>query len=244
MKEQSLNLLGYAPLVNVSLCVSTLEKAMNRPAHLPGMVTFTGPSGFGKSTAASVAANRFDAIYVAARSSWTRKAAHLAILKEMAVVPAKTLYGMAEQVAEQLALSRKPLIVDECDYLVKNGTIEIIRDIYEASGAAIMLIGEENLPARLRQWERFHGRVLKFALAEPPSLEDTRALCDLYVEEAEIAEDLLTRVHKEAKGSIRRICVNLEYIREEAADNGLARIDLATWGSRPLFTGDAPSRRV
>lgn len=244
METQSLNLLGKAPLVNVSLCVSTLERAMNRPAHLPGIVTFTGPSGFGKSTAAAIAANRFEAVYVQAKSSWTRKAAHLAILKEMGVVPARTLYGMAEQVAEQLALSRKPLIIDECDYLIKNGTIEIIRDIYEASGAAIMLIGEENLPGNLKKWERFHGRVLKFALAEPASLDDARSLRDLYVDDVAIAEDLLTRVHKEAKGSVRRICVNLEAIREEAADNGLSTIDLAFWGNRPLFTGDAPTRRM
>lgn len=241
---EALNLLGKAPLVNVSICVSALEKAMKRPAHLPGIVTFTGPSGFGKSTAAAIASNRFDAVYVQAKSSWTRKAAHLAILKEMNIAPAKTLYGMAEQVAEQLALSRKPLIVDECDFLLKNGTIEIVRDIYEASGAAIMLIGEEQLPARLRQWERFHGRILTFALAEPASMEDARSLCALYVHDVIIADDLLAKVHKQSKGSVRRICVNLEHIREEAADNGISAVDLAAWGDRPLFTGDAPTRRI
>lgn len=241
---EALNLLGKAPLVNVSICVSALEKAMKRPAHLPGIVTFTGPSGFGKSTAAAIASNRFDAVYVQAKSSWTRKAAHLAILKEMNIAPAKTLYGMAEQVAEQLALSRKPLIVDECDFLLKNGTIEIVRDIYEASGAAIMLIGEEQLPARLRQWERFHGRILTFALAEPASMEDARSLCALYVHDVNIADDLLAKVHKQSKGSVRRICVNLEHIREEAADNGMSTVDLAIWGDRPLFTGDAPTRRI
>lgn len=244
MNLQPLNLLGNAPLVNVGLCVATLEKAINRPSHLPGIVSFSGPSGYGKSTAAAITANRFEAVYVEAKSSWSRKATYLAILKEMGIVPAKTIYGMAEQVAEQLALSRKPLIVDEFDYLLKNGTVEIIRDIYEASRAAIMIIGEENLPTRLRQWERFHGRVMNFAQAQPPSLADARALCDLYVDGVDIADDLLAKVHKEAKGSVRRICVNLEYIREEAADNGLARADMAFWGDKALFTGDAPARRV
>lgn len=242
--QTPLNLLGKAPLVNVSLCVSALEKAMNRPAHLPGIVTFSGPSGYGKSTAAAIAANRFEAVYVQAKSTWTRKAAHLAILKEMGVSPAKTLYGMAEQVAEQLARSRCPLIVDECDYLLKNGAIEMIRDIYESSNAAILLIGEENLPGRLRQWERFHGRVLDFVLAEAATLHDAGALRDLYVDGVEIADDLLAKAHKESRGSVRRICVNLERIRQEAEDNGLDRMDLAAWGSRALFTGDAPARRI
>lgn len=243
-QSSSLNLMGKAPLVNVSLCVAAMDKVTHRKSHLPGIITFTGPSGFGKSSAAAVTANRFDAVYVQARSSWTRKAAHIAILNEMGVTPAKTLYAMAEQVAAQLALSQRPLIIDECDYLIKNGTIELVRDIYEASNAAIMLIGEENLPARLRQWERFHGRVLDFVLAQPATPTDTRALCDLYVDGVDITDDLLAYVHKEAKGSVRRICVNLERIREEAVDNGLAVMDRETWGDRPLYTGEAPARRL
>lgn len=242
MKSQPLNLLGKAPLVNVSLCVATLERAINRPAHLPGIVTFTGPSGYGKSTAAAIAANRFGAVYVQAKSTWTRKAAHLAILKEMGVAPARTLNAMADQVAEQLALSGRPLILDECDYLLKNSIIEIVRDMYEASNAAIMVIGEEHLPTNLRQWERFHGRILKFALAEPASLDDARYLRDLYVDDVQIDDSLLARVHQAAKGSVRRICVNLAHIREEAHDNGLTSIDATYWGDRPLFTGDAPRR--
>lgn len=243
-QSQPLNLMGKAPLVNISLCVAAMDKAVNRKSHLPGIITFTGPSGFGKSSAAAVTANRFDAVYIQARSSWTRKAAHLAILKEMGVTPARTLYAMAEQVAEQLALSQRPLIIDECDYLVKNGTIELVRDIYEASNSAIMLIGEEGLPGKLRQWERFHARVLDFVLAQPATLADARALCGLYVDGVDIADDLLVYVHHEAKGSVRRICVNLERIREEAADNGLTVMDRAAWGDRPLFTGEAPARRL
>ena len=84
---------------------------------------------------------------------------------------------------------------------------------------------------------------MKFTLAEPPSIQDARSLCDLYVHGVTIADDLLAKVHKEAKGSVRRICTNLESIREEAVDNGVAVADLAFWGDRPLFTGEAPTRR-
>jgi ATPase related to the helicase subunit of the Holliday junction resolvase len=239
-----LNLLGNAPLVNVGLCVAALEETIGRPDHLPRLMTFTGPSGFGKTTAATVAANKFNAVFVRASSSWTRKAAHLAILKDMGITPAKTLYGMAEQVAEELALAKVPLIIDECDYLVKSGSIEFVRDILDASSGTIMLIGEENMHTQLQKWERFSGRVSTCAQAEPASMDDTRALCAKYVDGVTIADDLLSKVHMEARGSVRRICVNLERIRREAMDNGLDRIDLDFWGSRPLFTGSAPTRRL
>lgn len=239
-----LNLLGKAPLVNVSLCVGAIDKAMNRKAHLPGLVTFSGPSGFGKSTAAAIATNHFNAVYVRASDSWTRKGTHLAILKEMGIKPAKSLFELAEQVAQELAMSRRPLIIDECDYLVRKGYIEVIRDLYEGSGATIMLIGEENLPKELNKWERMHGRILDFVLAEPASLEDARGLAGLYMDGVEVAEDLLAKVHSLAKGSARRICQNLEKIREEAVENGLSCMDLATWGSRNFITGEAPTRKI
>lgn len=239
-----LNLMGRAPLVNIALCLTAMDRAVNRKPHLPGIITFTGPSGFGKSSAAAVTANRFDAVCVQADETWTRKGLLTAILEEMGVTPGGTLYTLGKQVAAQLALSRRPLIIDECDCLVKKDIMGIILGIYEGSNAAIMLIGEENLPTKLRQWERLHGRVLDFVLAQPASLEDARALRDLYVDGVDITDDLLAYVHKEAKGSVRRICVNLERIREEAVDNGLAVMDREAWGDRPLFTGEAPARRL
>lgn len=241
MTQSTIN--GKAPLANVALCLGALEKLKNRPAHLPGIGVFYGPSGYGKSTAAAVGCIRHNAYYVQARSSWTRKAAHQAILKEMGVTPGKTLADMAEQVAEQLVLSGRPLIVDEVDYLVDRGSVEILRDIYEASQAPILLIGEEALPNKLKRYERFHGRVLAWTPAQPASMEDALALRDLYGTRAAIADDLMALIHDQAHGSVRRIVVNIEMVQDTAKNLGLDAIDAAAWGKRLLYTGDAPSRR-
>jgi len=234
---------GVASLENVYACLYTLKRAINRPSHLPGIVCFYGPSGYGKSTAATVAMIQTDAVYVQARSSWTRKAAHQAILKGLGVIPAKTVAEMSDQIAEELSLSKRPLIVDEADYLVERGTIEIIRDLYEASQTPVMLIGEEGLPGKLKRWERFHGRVLDWAPAQPASLKDCKALAELHAAKVRIADDLLDKVHSVAGGSVRRICVNISRIEEQAQVEGRDVMDLAAWGSRELYTGEAPSRR-
>lgn len=232
-----------APLANVSVCHAALYKAVHRPKHLPGMVCFYGPSGWGKSTAAAHVANALQAYHVEAKSSWTKKALVQAILKEMGVEPARTIYDMSEQVAEQLALSGRPLIVDEMDHIVDKCAVEIIRDIYEGSGAAILLIGEEGLPNKLRRWERFHGRIMAFAPALPADFEDAQALREMYCSVA-IDDDLLRQVHAASGGSVRRICVNLERIQEAARRDGVEAMTLETWGNRELFTGEAPRRRV
>ena len=238
----NVNLSGKAPLANVGLTLGALSGAMKRPAHLPGIVVLYGPSGLGKSTAATVATVQLQAYYVQAKSSWTRKAVYQSILKVMGIVPAKTIYEMEEQVAGQLAASRRPLIVDECDHLVAKGSIEIVRDIYEASGAAILLIGEEHLPASLSRWERIHTRVLEWVPAQYADMDDARALRDLYCDRVAVADDLLAHIHGGSKGVARRICVNLERAQQAGLELGRKEIGLAAWGKRDLYTGDAPVR--
>jgi len=240
----NVNIGGKAPLGNVALCLAAVNKAVDRPRHLPGMVVFYGPSGFGKSTAAAVATTQTGAYYIQAQSSWTRKAFALALLKVMGILPAKTLYEMGEQIAMQLVVSGRALIIDEADHLVNKGIIEAVRDMYEAALAPVMLIGEENLPGNLKRWERIHGRVLDFVPAQPASLADAEALRAMYADEIAIADDLLALVHEASKGSVRRICVNLERIKAVTLKEGKDKMDAAAWGTRPFFTGEAPARRV
>lgn len=232
-----------APLANVAICLGTVAELVDRPRHLPGIGVFYGPSGYGKSTAASIARIHYNAYYVQARDTWTRKSTHEAICKEMGIVPSTNLSTMVDQVAEQLILSGRPLIIDEADFLVRKGQIEIIRDLYEASLAPILIIGEERLPTNLMKWERFHGRVLSWAAAQPPSYQDALALRDLYANRVSIADDLMQLVHKKAEGSVRRIAVNIELIQKTALNEGRDSMDMAAWGSKPLHTGNPPARR-
>lgn len=245
MTQTSPSVNTVAPLANVGICVAAIDRALSRSEHLPGMITFYGPSGYGKSTAAAYAANKLRAYYVQCLSAWTKKSFLVHVLKEMGVRAAPTIADMTLQVAEELALSGRPLIIDEMDHLAEKKAVEIVRDIYEASGgAAILLIGEEGLPGKLRRWERFHGRMLDWVPAQPADIDDARHLRELYCRHVKIADDLLSRVTDIARGSVRRICVNLDRIEYTARNEGLTEIDLPTWGDRDLFTGEAPRRRV
>jgi len=240
----SLPTVTTAPITNVSLCGEALMSAVERAAHLPGIAVFCGPSGYGKSTAAAYWANKQRAYFVQVKSVWTRKAFLLAILKEMGITPARTLYEMADQVSEQLVLSGRPLIIDEMDYIVDNNAVELIRDLHESSNAAILLLGEERLPDKLKKWERFHSRVLVWMRAQPVSLDDTEHLARLYCRDVEIAPDLLAEVQRLSHGSVRRVAVNVELIREETLKAGLRAMNRAGWGNRRLYTGEAPARRI
>lgn len=234
---------GVAPLRNISILSALIRTMMERKAHLPGMGTLSGPSGFGKSFAAGYAAGQFRAYYVEARSVETKKSLLLSILKQQGIEPARTIPEMSDQIAEELAKSRRPLIIDEFDHIVARNLVELVRDIYEKSQGTVILIGEEQLPGKLRKWERFHGRVRAWEQAEPCALADAQALARLYCPRVEVADDLLSRLVALAHGSCRRVCNNLDDIYSYARDAGLSRIGAADWGNRPLHTGEPPAQR-
>ena len=235
---------GIAQIANLGLCDLAIERALSRSANLPGLVCFYGPSGFGKSMAANYVANSRRARYVQAKSVWPKKHFLKAVLLEMGIKPAGTIPEMADQVAEELATSGRPLIIDEMDHLVDRNAVELVRDLYESSQAPILMIGEEGLPTKLKKWERMHGRVLAWVPAQPVTLADATKLRSLYCPHVEVADDLLVRLVELSHGSVRRVCVNLERIQEEAMVAGKKVMDLALWGKRELYTGEAPKRRV
>ncbi|WP_353429459.1 ATP-binding protein [Paracoccus denitrificans] len=234
---------SVAPLRNVGALVELTDRVQKRRHGLPGMATFYGPSGYGKTTAAIYAANRFSAYQVQVKSAWTAKKLCTAILQDLALPPARTIADMVDQIAEEIAKSGRPLFIDEADQLVARNMIEIVRDIYESSGAAIILIGEELLPQKLQKWERVHGRMLDWVGAEPGDLADVGHLARIYCPGVQLDEDLKKLLLKESNASIRRICVNLDRVREFALTKGLKAVGRGDWGKSGFFTGHAPAPR-
>lgn len=234
----------FAQLRNVLIAGRALDHLINRGAGLPGIGVLSGPSGYGKSCAAASAANRYRAYYIEIRSYFTKKSLLLAILDEMGIKAGKTIYEMVNQICEQLGHSRRSLILDEFDNAVERpGLVELVRDLYEGSQAPMLLILEEQGPRKLKRFERFHNRVLEWQLAEPSDLADAKKLALLYSQDVAIEEELLTRIVEVTRGVTRRICVNIELVRQEGKKAGTKSINLKAWGSRAFYTGEAPTRR-
>lgn len=232
------------PLTNVGLLSGAMKRAQARPVGLPGLVAMYGPSGYGKSAAAAFAANQHRCYYTECRDTWSKKAFLLAILRDMSILPGRTLSEMVDQIAIQLSASRRPLIVDDVQYLLDKATANVLTDIYNASEGTIVLIGEERVPASLQRLERLHNRVLEWVPAQPATLEDIRQLASESYPELKFGDDLLEDLNRVTKGCLRRIAVNLYRVQSEASAMMLDYVDMAAWGSKAWFTGEAPSRRA
>lgn len=232
------------PLTNVGLLANAIDRAMRRPVGLPGLVVAYGKTGYGKSFAAAFAATKHRAYYVECRETWTRKAFLQAVLRDMGITPASTLSEMVDQIAEQLSRSNRPLLIDDAQYLLDKAAANVITDIFNASQGTIVLIGEERVPTSLAKLERLHNRVLEWVPVQPATADDLRDLVDATYPHLTIADELLEDLRSKTKGCLRRVAVNLYRVHTEAQAIGTDKIDLATWGNREWFTGEAPARRA
>ena len=231
------------PLPNVAGLASLIKRLQSRSFGLPGMGTFYGRTGLGKTYAACHAAVTMDAIHVSVQRLWTQRTLLEAVLRELSVVPKRTGADMMMQVNEALAVAGRPLIIDEADYAIERGMIEIIRDMHDGSSMPVVLIGMELLPQKLRKWELVDGRMLAWTGAEPADLRDARLLAQVYAGGVEVDDALLERIVEVNKGSVRRISTDLAYVKEQSRAQGAQRMTLDDWGDAPFLRGEAPGPR-
>ena len=131
-----------ANIQNIALVRTALEKLSGRVAGVPGLGVLYGPAGWGKTTAMVAVMNSTRAYYVQMRSAWSRKTLLEKILTEMGFKPAGTISRMLDEICDQLAKSQRPLMIDEFDFALRGDSmVELVRDIYEASQAVIVLCG-------------------------------------------------------------------------------------------------------
>lgn len=231
-----------APLANVTRLVALIDRAQNRGPGLPGLGCFYGRAGLGKTTGGIYATNKLHACHVEALPFGGLKKLLQMIVTELGLRPKGTIPDMFDQAAQELAVTGRPLIIDEADHILAAKTIEAVRKLHDVSGAPVILMGEELLPQRLQTWERVHGRMLAWVEAEPATIEDVGHLAKVYAPRVEIAPDLREAVLQSSKQSMRYISTNLAAIAEFAAVRGLLRIGKAEW-SGAFHTGEPPTLR-
>jgi len=227
-----------APLKNVARFTELVELLVNRPPELPGFGTFSGRAGLGKTFSAMYGINEFRAYYVECDFTWTQQAFCEAVMVELGLLPPRTvlkkpIYRAVAEIGDHLAdHPRRPLIIDEADFLVKRGMIEIVRSIYKycaAAGSSIILIGEGNMPNMLKMWERLDSRVLKSVEAKPTDRDDVRVLAHLVCPGLTIKPDILKKLVSGTGGSARRVVTKLYDLREKAALANFSTVSLDDW---------------
>lgn len=229
------------PIKNVARLSDAGESLMRRAPGMPGMGLIHGETGYGKTTAVTWHSNRCNAAYVRAYALWTPASMLRAILKELGREARGSCALMMDDIVEALALSGRPLYMDEADYLIDSKQMtESLRDIHDMSTVPVILIGMGGIDQKLAHRKQLTGRVMQDVRFEKLDIEDAGLLAS-ELAEVELAPDLLEYVHQESCGSTRLVCVALSRIETYGKARGMARVTRSDWGKRPLFTGEAPT---
>ena len=242
-KDQPVNALSIAPLRNVVELLTMTDMLRSRPAGLSGLGVFSGFSGYGKSVASQYVMNKLGAKYVEARDYWTKKSFCEAMLKELGVDrPKGTISRMMDEIIDIMGDDpTRPLIIDEADKLVDKNMIELVRDIHETTGVPIVLVGEENLPTKLKAFERVDNRILGRVLAQKCDATDATHLAKIRCPGVTLAPDLLAHIVTQTKGNARRIATTLHNVKVFAINGGHQQLDLDAYRGG-VFTGEALKR--
>lgn len=243
MSERSGLYNNVAPLRNVSAMIELVMRVKNSEYGLPRFGTFSGFAGYGKSTAATFAANECDAIIIEAKDYWTRRSLCEALAIELGLKPKGTVASLADQIAEQLGRSDRPLIIDEADHLVKRDMLELVRGIHQSSGVGVIFVGLELFPQKLMAFEQIHSRMLGWVQAQPGDMADLQQLVTIWCPDIALEDDFKRFILTESRRSIRRMSVSLANARAFAKTRGLTRLGRKEWGTRAFDNGEAPAPR-
>lgn len=221
-----------APLKNVAAFAALLEKMVERDADLPGLACFYGPSGWGKTKSAVYGAKIYRATYIECGYLTTARSMITSILIELGLPkPRGTATDMAAQAIEIMAGDiRRPLIVDEAHFVASKRFVDILRELADKSGAPVIMIGEEMLPAALAQFERVHNRVLEWLPAQPCDAEDLQLLVANRGKGISLSPDLAGAILKATNGNTRRIAANIVRAIEVSQRTGRMTVELNEFG--------------
>lgn len=235
---------SVAPLANVAKVTQLIKQLQTRDHTLPRMGCVYGQAGRGKTTAATYAMNSLNVCHVETLPFGGIKRLLEQIVTELGDRPCRTTGDMFAQVADKLARSRRPLIIDEAENVLNDRTIETIRKLHDLSGVPVILMGEEKLPQVLRRWERVDSRIHgAWVGMEDLSKEDVGMLARVYANGLTIAQDVMHALWTASRGSMRRCAANLVEMREHAAVHGLDAITAEAWATRSFDPGEPPVPR-
>lgn len=180
----------FARTKNVMAFMQGVEVVNTPVKGRVGNLLVFGEPGTGKTEVAQWYAGQYDCPYIRATDIMSRRSLLAKIVAELGIAPDFRTDDLFNQAVEQLIDHPTTIIVDEVDYLIRGGMVEVLRDINDVTNVPIVMIGMNKVDKSLRRFPHLFDRftaIVHFKTFNEQDIADmARQICEVPVDESGI----------------------------------------------------------
>lgn len=211
-----------------------------RGAPEAGWLLVYGDPARGKSTIVDRWAVEKSAVYLRAKEQWTPTFFMAELAEKLHTEDAGRAKDRFQHVVAKIGREQISIVIDEVQHALRDNAavLEVLRDITDLTeSVAILVAGVENVQKRLErpQFKQIASRIFDRVEFAPNSVDDTVLACR-ELAEVEIADDLVTEIHRQSGGLMRGIVNAISKVEQLAERNKLQRVALADMAGRELVS--------
>lgn len=192
----------FAITKNVQRYMAGIEAVSTPIRGRIGMMLAYGPPGTGKTETGMWYAAQNEVPYIRARDITSRRSLLSNIVGELGHAPSYRSDALFDQAVDQLMERPRVMIIDEVDYLMKGGMVEVLRDLNDITNSPIILMGMEFADKKLKRYRHLFDRISAIVRLELFDEAETANLAG-QICETPLADDAIAFVHKQAQGKLR-----------------------------------------
>ncbi len=214
----------FAITHNVQKFIAGVEQVNTPIKGRIGNGLFYGPPGTGKTEVGQWYAAQNDIPYIRAKDITSRRSLLANIVAEIGEAPNYRTEDLFNQIVDHLIERPMPIIIDEVDYLLRGGAVEVLRDINDMTNAPIIMMGMEHIDKNLKRFRHLYDRfsaIVKFDLFNDDEIISlSKQICS-----AELDESAVRFIERQSGGKLRLITTWFVRAEQLAKRN---KLDLVT----------------
>jgi DNA transposition AAA+ family ATPase len=197
----------FVKLSNLHRFMAGLDALEKRAAPEACIMVVTSEPGYGKTqTLLWYSTQSADAIYLRAKSGYTRHWFLADLLQELGGVPTKFNEEMFREVIKRMRGRNYVIILDEIEHAVADAhVLEALRDLTDLLETPVVMVGMDQAQAKIARHPQISSRVAVVVHFQPASVEDIATTARELLEGVTLQDDLLREIQAQTKGRMREI---------------------------------------